>query len=291
MRDATADRPPNLHDIGWFFSGPREGRALTMTLFSPGTVAVVTGASRGIGRGVAEDLAREGAHVVCAYARSEDAAEKTLAAIEEAGGSAELFRADVSDESQVRRLFEHVRRTYHQLDVLVSNAGVIADGFVMLMSSAKFQRVIDVNLRGTFLCCREAARLMANQRRGSIVTIASASAFSGAPGQSNYCASKAGIIAFTKSIAQELAPYNIRANVVLPGYVETDMTRKVLPKLDAYLGAISLGRVAMPAEVASVVSFLASDRASYVSGSAYVVDGGGVSISSMAMRANRGGSA
>lgn len=245
-------------------------------LFSEGTVALITGGSRGIGAAVAADLAAEGATVVINYRSSEAAAKETAARIEARGGTAVLRHADTGDEDAVRRMFAAIRADFGRLDILVANAGVTKDAMLVQMSRADFDEVLRINLTGVFLCCREAAKMMMPVKRGAIVTLGSINA-GGAPGLANYAASKGAVTSFTKSIAAELAPYGIRANVVQPGLIETAMTRKVHPVVRTMvLNRIPLSRGADPAEVASVISFLASDRASYVTGTVVEVDGGHV---------------
>ncbi|WP_157251766.1 3-oxoacyl-ACP reductase FabG [Nonomuraea typhae] len=247
-------------------------------LFAEGSVALVTGGSRGIGRAVALDLAREGAHVIVNYARSERDAKDVVALIQETGGSAEAVQADVADEEAVRQMFRGIRADHGRLDVLVTSAGLTLDRYLITMSQEQFRTPLDVNVVGTFLACREALRLMQNQKRGSIVTISSTSGLDGGfPGQTNYVASKGAIIAFTSALSNEAAPHGIRANVVAPGFVATDMTRKVPTDIrKQYESRIRLGRMGRPEEIAAIVSFLASDKASYISGSVIVAHGGGL---------------
>ncbi|AUS77267.1 3-oxoacyl-ACP reductase FabG [Actinoalloteichus sp. AHMU CJ021] len=247
-------------------------------LFPEGTVALVTGGSRGIGRAVSVDLAREGAHVLVNYARSQQDAEAVVAEIEEGGGSATAVQADVTDEASVRALFARVRSDHQRLDVLVTNAGVTRDRHLVAMSLDQFQEPMGVNMTGTFLACREAMRIMQHRRAGAIVAVSSSSGLDGGfPGQTNYVASKGAIIAFTKALAYEAAPHNIRANCVAPGFVATDMT-KVLPPptRKKYEDRIRLGRMGRPEEIARLVTFLASENASYVTGAVLVADGGGL---------------
>lgn len=249
-------------------------------LFPDHEIALVTGASRGIGRAIAKDLAAEGATVLVNYNSSERAAKELVDEIEAAGGTARAYQADVSDSKVVRALFKTIRRDWGGLRVLVNNAGINDDGFLMMMSDDKWQRVIDMNLGSTFLCCREALKVMAATRPAerkptSIVNVASIAGLAGAPGQLNYCAAKGGVIAFTKGLAREAGPFGVRANVVAPGFVETDMVRGVPQEvLDAYKLATPMARLGQPEEVAGVVSFLASSKASYITGQTVTVDGG-----------------
>ncbi|MFG1709989.1 SDR family oxidoreductase [Nonomuraea sp. M3C6] len=249
-----------------------------MMLFAQGAVALVTGGSRGIGRAVALDLAREGAHVIVNYARSAGDAKDVVAQIEEEGGSATAVQADVTDEEAVRGMFRGVRADHGRLDVLVTSAGVTFDRYLIAMSLEQFRAPVETNLVGTFLTCREALKLMQHQRSGAIVTLSSSSGLDGGfPGQTNYVASKGAIIAFTHALSNEAAPHGVRANVVCPGFVATDMTRKVPADLKKqYESRIRLGRMGRPEEIASIVSFLASDKASYMSGSVVVAHGGGL---------------
>ncbi|CAM2920761.1 3-oxoacyl-ACP reductase FabG [Saccharomonospora xinjiangensis] len=247
-------------------------------MFEAGSVALVTGGSRGIGRAVALDLAANGNHVVINYSRSEEQAKDVVARIESEGGSASAIRADVTDESAVREMFRALRSEHGRLDVLVTSAGVTRDKHLIAMSSELFDETMDINMKGTFLACREALRIMQHQRRGSIVTLSSASGLDGGfPGQTNYVASKGAIIAFTKALSYEAAPYGVRVNVVAPGFVETDMTKVIPTKLrENYASRIRLGRMGKPEEIAHLVTFLASARASYITSEIFVANGGGL---------------
>jgi 3-oxoacyl-[acyl-carrier protein] reductase len=231
-----------------------------------GKNALVTGASRGIGRAVAVELARAGAAVVVSYRTGEKEAE-TLAA--EIGGRA--VQADVSNPESARALVESAG----DLDVLVNNAGVTRDGLLVRMSDEDWQTVIDTNLASCFYTCRAAVRGMMKRRSGSIVNISSIVGLRGNWGQTNYAASKAGIIGFTKSLARELGSRNVRANVVVPGYVKTQLT-DVLPEeaTEAMLANTPLGRLGDPEDVAGAVRFLSSDDAGFVTGAVLLVDGG-----------------
>ena len=229
-------------------------------------LALVTGASRGIGRAIAEELARAGAAVVVGYRSGKDEAEQLAAAI---GGRA--IQADVSDAGEAKRLIDEAG----DVDVLVNNAGLTRDGLLARMSDDDWRTVIETNLSSVFYTCRAVTRPMMKKRGGSIVNISSIVGVHGNWGQTNYGASKAGIIGFTKSLARELGSRNIRANVVAPGYVKTALT-EVLPDeaTAAMVQQTPLGRVADPEEIAGAVRFLASDQASFITGEVLLVDGG-----------------
>jgi 3-oxoacyl-[acyl-carrier protein] reductase len=231
-----------------------------------GRLALVTGASKGIGLAIAEELARAGAEVVVGYRSGETEAEELAARI---GGRA--VRADVSTPEGARQLIDEAG----DVDVLVNNAGLTRDGLLARMSDDDWRLVIDTNLSSVFYTCRAVTRPMMKKRSGSIVNISSIVGVHGNWGQTNYAASKAGIIGFTKSLARELGSRNIRANVVAPGYVKTRLT-DVLPEeaTKAMVDATPLGRVAEPHEIAGAVRFLASDEASFITGDVVLVDGG-----------------
>jgi 3-oxoacyl-[acyl-carrier protein] reductase len=231
-----------------------------------GKLALVTGASRGIGRAIAEELARAGASVVVGYRSGKDEAEELAAAV---GGRA--IQADVSDPDEAKRLIDEAG----DIDVLVNNAGLTRDGLLARMSDDDWRTVIETNLSSVFYTCRAVTRPMMKKRRGSIINISSIVGVHGNWGQTNYGASKAGIIGFTKSLARELGSRNIRANVVAPGYVKTALT-DVLPDeaTAAMVQQTPLGRVADPEEIAGAVRFLASDQASFITGDVLLVDGG-----------------
>jgi 3-oxoacyl-[acyl-carrier protein] reductase len=231
-----------------------------------GKRALVTGASKGIGRAIAEELARAGAHVVVGYRSGKDEAEELASAI---GGAA--VQADVSSPEDAARLVADAG----DIDVLVNNAGLTRDGLLARMSDDDWRTVIDTNLSSVFYTCRAVTRPMMKKRGGSIVNISSVVGVHGNWGQTNYAASKAGIIGFTKSLARELGSRNIRANVVAPGYVKTALT-DVLPEeaTAAMIQNTPLGRVAEPQEIAGAVRFLASDAAGFITGEVLLVDGG-----------------
>jgi len=231
-----------------------------------GKTALVTGASRGIGAAIAEELARGGASVVLGYRSGAEEAEELAGRI---GGRA--VQADVSDADEARRLVEEAG----DVDVLVNNAGLTRDGLLARMSDDDWRDVIETNLSSIFYTCRAVARPMMRKRAGAIVNVSSIVGVHGNWGQTNYAASKAGIIGFTKSLAKELGSRNVRANVVAPGYVTTRLT-EVLPEdaTKAMLENTALGRLGDPADVAGAVRFLCSDEASFVTGAVLLVDGG-----------------
>lgn len=239
------------------------------------STALVTGGSRGIGKAVAETLAREGFQVYLTYVSKPEEAEAVAAGINAAGGSARAFRLDVSDAAAVAAFFQEEIREKVTLDVLVNNAGITKDGLILRMKDEDFDRVLDVNLSGAFTCLREAAKLMTRQRKGRIVNITSVVGQMGNAGQINYSAAKAGLIGMTKSAAKELAGRNVTVNAVAPGFIETDMTAKLTDEIRAaYIEAIPLRRLGLPQDIADAVAFLASDKAGYITGQVIAVNGG-----------------
>ncbi|MFN5193302.1 MAG: 3-oxoacyl-[acyl-carrier-protein] reductase [Cyanobacteriota bacterium] len=238
-----------------------------------GQVALVTGASRGIGRAVALELAAAGAEVVVNYASSPEAADGVVAAIEAAGGRAWSHRADVGNEEQVEAMVKAVLERSGRLDVLVNNAGITRDGLLMRMKTADWQSVLNLNLTGVFLCIRAVSRPMLKARSGRIINITSVVALMGNPGQANYSAAKAGVVGLTRSCAAEFASRGVTVNAVAPGFIATDMTRDL--NAEAIIEAIPLGRMGQPEEVAGAVRFLAADPAgAYMTGQVLQVDGG-----------------
>ncbi len=240
-----------------------------------GKAAVVTGASRGIGRAIALELARRGARVVVNYHSNEAAAAAVVAAIEAAGGEAVAVQADVGDFSQAAALIKTALKRFGRLDILVNNAGTTRDQLLMLMKETDWDTVLRVNLKSVFNCCKAAARPMVRQRQGRIINITSVSGIAGQAGQTNYAASKAGIIGFTKSLAKELGSRNITVNCIAPGFIPTDLTADLPAELkEQIIAATPLGRIGKPEEVAYAVAFLASDEAAFITGEVLTVDGG-----------------
>lgn len=245
-----------------------------MTLSLQGQVAIVTGASRGIGRAVALALATAGAQVVVNYARSSEAADQLVAEITANGGQALAVQADVSQADQVNALVATTLEKLGRIDILVNNAGITRDTLLLRMKLEDWQAVIDLNLTGVFLCTRAVAKPMLKQRSGRIINIASVAGQMGNPGQANYSAAKAGVIGFTKTIAKEMASRGVTVNAVAPGFIETDMTGD-LPNTEDILKFIPLGRFGQPDDIAGMVRFLAADpAAAYITGQVFNVDGG-----------------
>ena len=240
-----------------------------------GKCALVTGASRGIGRAVALKLASEGAKVALNFAGNEAAANAVCEEIKSAGGQAILFKADVSDEAAVQQMVQTVAEAFGRIDILVNNAGITRDGLLARMKEEDWDAVLSTNLKGVFLTTKAATKLMMKQRAGRIVNMASVVGVTGNAGQANYSAAKAGVIGFTKTIAKELASRGITANAVAPGFIDTDMTSALSDKAkEAALSGIPLGRMGTPEDIAAAVLFLVSDQASYITGQVLNVDGG-----------------
>jgi 3-oxoacyl-[acyl-carrier protein] reductase len=239
-----------------------------------GKVAIVTGASRGIGRAIALELSKYGASVVVNYASSSTAADEVVAEITAAGGNAIALQADVSQADQVDALISTTTEKFGRVDILVNNAGITRDTLLLRMKPEEWQAVIDLNLTGVFLCTRAVSKLMLKQRSGRIINITSVAGQMGNPGQANYSAAKAGVIGFTKTVAKELATRGISVNAVAPGFIATDMTSN-LSNTEEILKFIPLGRYGQPEEVAGMVRFLAADpAAAYITGQVFNVDGG-----------------
>ncbi len=237
--------------------------------------ALVTGASRGIGRAIALALAKAGANVVVNYASSAGPAEEVVKEIEALGRKALALQFDVSDFEAVQTAVKQAEDALGPVDILVNNAGITRDTLFLRMKPEDFDRVLEVNLKGVFNCCKAVVQGMLKRRFGRIINISSVIAFSGNVGQTNYAAAKAGLVGFSKSLAREIAPRGVTVNVVAPGFIETDMTAKIPAKIkEAVVAQIPLGRVGQVDEVAPAVVFLASEEASYITGAVIHVNGG-----------------
>lgn len=237
--------------------------------------AVVTGASKGIGREIAIAFAKNGANVVLNYNRSEESVKEVMQRIEETVSKAIAVQADVSNPEDAKRLIQTAVEHFKTVDILVNNAGITKDMLLMRMSEEDFDQVIDVNLKGTFHCLKHAANIMLKQRRGKIINMSSIVGLAGNMGQANYAASKAGVIGLTKSAAKELASRGITVNAVAPGFIQTEMTDALSDKIkDACIANIPLKRFGETKEVADLVCFLASDSANYITGQVLQIDGG-----------------
>jgi len=238
-------------------------------------IAIVTGASRGIGRGIALELAKRGATVVVNYNANADAANEVVGQIKASGRNGMAFKADVTQEEQANELIKSAVDAYGKLDILVNNAGTTRDNVIMMMKPEDFDMVLSTNLRSTWLCSKAAVRSMMRKRYGRIINITSVSGIMGQAGQTNYSASKAGIIGFTKALAREVGPRNITVNAVAPGFVLTDLTKDLPEDLLKQINAIiPLGRWPAIEEIGYAVAFLASDEAACITGQVLNVDGG-----------------
>lgn len=238
-------------------------------------IALVTGGGKGIGAAIAKEMASQGAVVIVNYSHSEEAAKRVQSEIRVAGGKADIFRCDVSDYNSVKAMIGDIIQHYGRLDILVNNAGIVKDGLLMRMKETEFDKVIDINLKGTFNCIQNVARQMLKQRYGRIINMSSVVGIYGNAGQANYAASKAGIIGLTKAAAKELGSRGITVNAIAPGFIQTDMTEGLSEELkEKMLSAISLGSFGTVEDVAYAACFLASDQARYITGQVLGVDGG-----------------
>ncbi len=240
-----------------------------------GKVAVVTGASRGIGKSIAIELAKQGADVVVNYAGSVDRANEVVKEIESLGRKAMSIQCDVSDSESVNAMMKEALEAFGSIDILVNNAGITRDNLLMRMKDSEWDDVINTNLKGVFLCTKAVTRPMMKQRKGRIINITSIVGVTGNPGQANYVAAKAGVIGFTKTTAKELAQRNITVNAIAPGFITTDMTDKLTDEVkNSMLTQIPLGQFGNPEDIANAVVFLASDESSYITGQTLHIDGG-----------------
>lgn len=237
-------------------------------------VAIVTGASRGIGRSVAQEISKSGAHVVC-VSRSEDDLLKISKKLNDEGFSSSSFVCDVSNSNDFKKLIDDTVSKFNQVDILVNNAGITKDNLIMRMSESDWNTVIDVNLKGVFNGIKAVSRQMMKQKYGRIINISSIVGLIGNPGQANYAASKAGVIGLGKAVSKELASRNITVNTIAPGYIETDMVEDIQETVkDDLFKQIPLGRIGKPSDIATAVLYLASDEAGYITGQTLTIDGG-----------------
>jgi len=238
-------------------------------------VVVVTGGSKGIGAAVCRAFVADGDTVVINYSRSQAEAETLRSELSGSKGHVVLEKADISEYAGAKQMIDNIMNQFNKIDVLVNNAGITRDGFLMLMSEEDWREVLDVNLTGVFNCSRAVCEHMIAQRGGAIVNMSSLSGITGLAGQANYAASKGGVIAFTRALAKELAPFGIRVNAVAPGIIETEMTAQLSDDMKKrFLDTIPMKRFGFPEEVASVIRFLASSDASYITGETFCISGG-----------------
>ena len=237
-------------------------------------VALVTGGAQGIGKTISEELVRNGAHVVLGDVNLEGA-QATAEAINNNGGSASAVKIDVSNPAEVKQVFDSILKDKKPVDILINNAGITRDGLMIRMKELDWDRVLNINLKGTFLCSQQAAKQMMKQKSGVIVNIASIVGVIGNFGQANYSASKAGVIGLTKTLAREVASRGIRVNAVAPGFIDTEMTRVLDESVrQSLIEQIPLAKLGLPEDVARCVAFLVSDRSSYITGQVINVNGG-----------------
>lgn len=240
-----------------------------------GKTALVTGGSRGIGRSIALALAKEGANVIINYTSNDESAQRVVEEIEGFNVKALAIKANISKAEEVKEMMEKIDKAFDVVDILVNNAGITRDNLFVRMKEEEWDQVMEVNLKGMFLCTKAVVRKMIKQKYGKIINLASVVGVVGNPGQANYCASKAGVIGFTKSLAKEIGGKDITVNAIAPGFIETDMTNVLSENIkDAMIDAIPMKRFGKPDDIANLVSFLSSDAANYITGQVIHVDGG-----------------
>ncbi|MCK4258400.1 MAG: 3-oxoacyl-[acyl-carrier-protein] reductase [Halanaerobiales bacterium] len=238
-------------------------------------IILITGGSRGIGRAIAIQFAKAGSLVIINYNSNEKAANETLNEVIRLGRKGEIYQTSVANNNEVKEMFKYLRKKYKKIDVLVNNAGVNRDNLAAMMTNDQWNQVIDTNLNGLFYCCRGVLKMMIGKKSGSIINLTSLSGLAGKAGQTNYSASKGGIIGYTKALAKEVGRYGIRVNAIAPGLIDTDMIRDIPEEiLKHHEENIPIGRLGKPEEVANVALFLASDLSSYITGHVLNVSGG-----------------
>jgi len=246
---------------------------MTQNKILSGKVALVTGASRGIGKAIAISLGELGAEIIVNYSASDASAEEVVKSINEKGGSSYKLKFDVSDEESVNKAVNQIIRDSGKIDILINNAGITRDGLLMRMKASQWDEVLNTNLKGVFLCTKNVSKFMIKQRSGKIINITSIVGLIGNPGQANYSASKAGVIGFTKTCAKEFASRGIKVNAIAPGFIETEMTENL--NTDDLLKMIPLGKLGSTDQIASLVNFLvSSDASEYITGQTISIDGG-----------------
>ncbi len=240
-----------------------------------GKTALVTGGSRGIGRSIALALANEGANVIINYTSNEERALKVVEEIESFNVKALAIKANVSRTEEIKEMMDRIEEVFDGIDILVNNAGITRDNLVIKMKEEDWDQVMDINLKGVFLCTKAVLRKMIKQKHGRIINLSSVVGVVGNPGQVNYCASKAGVIGFTKSLAKEVAGKNITVNAIAPGFIETDMTNALPDKVkEAMVEVIPMKKYGRPEDIANLAVFLSGDGANYITGQVIHVDGG-----------------
>jgi 3-oxoacyl-[acyl-carrier protein] reductase len=240
-----------------------------------GKVSLVTGASRGLGQAIAIKLASMGARVAVNYSTNDERAKGVIETIERNGGEAMLIKADVSNSNAVKAMIKEIVAKWEKIDILVNNAGIVRDNLILRMPDTAWDEVINTNLRSAYLCSKYALRSMMDQPWGRIINISSLAGVVGNPGQSNYSASKGGLIAFTKSLARETGPRNITVNAIAPGFIVSEMTDSLPQEIkDSILARIPLSRFGVPEDIAELAGFLASERSSYITAQVIGIDGG-----------------